>query len=191
MRKKIRVEEMGTRFPAFRLRGGDMSDATHRPEALDHPWVPKMLRLYSMANVWLYQRTEGRLGSTWRVGAAFPHGVPVLLLTTKGRKTGAPRTAPLLYLRDGERLIIVGSQGGLPNHPQWFLNLIQHPQVEVQVGAEVRTMHGRVATPEEREQLWPRLVALYADFAKYQSWTERTIPVVILTPETAQAQAQA
>ena len=88
-----------------------MGDTTTRPEALDQPWVPKVLRLDSMANVWLYERTNGRLGSTWRIGAAFPHGVPVLLLTTVGRKSGQKRTAPLLYLQDGERLVVVGSRG--------------------------------------------------------------------------------
>ena len=161
-----------------------MPEATMpRPQALNRPWVPKMLRLFSMANVWLYQRTDGRIGGTWRVGSAFPRGVPVLLLTTLGRKSGQKRTAPVLYLKDGERYIVVASQGGLPKDPLWFLNLREHPEVEVQVGPRRSTMYARVATPDERARLWPRLVDLYADFAKYQSWTERTIPVVILEPQ--------
>jgi deazaflavin-dependent oxidoreductase (nitroreductase family) len=157
-----------------------MAEATTRPQGLDHSWIPKAMRWLSLANVWVYQRTGGRIGGTWRVGAAFPRGVPVLLLTTVGRKSGMKRTAPLLYLRDGERLIVVASQGGMPKHPQWFLNLTDHPEVEVQVGTGRSTMYSRVATPDERAVLWPRLVELYADYAKYQAWTERTIPVVIL-----------
>ena len=157
-------------------------DATRRPAGLDHPMVPKLLRLYSHAHVWVYQKTGGRLGSTWRIGAAFPRGVPVLLLTTIGRKSGQPKTTPLLYLDDGERVVIVGSQGGMRKHPQWYLNLTHNPEVTVQVGSRVRNMRARVANSEEHAALWPRLVALYADFATYQAWTDRAIPVVILEP---------
>ena len=157
-------------------------DATRRPPGLDHPVVPKLLRLYSRAHVWVYRKTGGRLGNKWRIGAAFPRGVPVMLLTTIGRKSGQRKTTPLLYLADGERIVIVGSQGGLPKHPQWFLNLTKNPEVEVQIGTRVRKLRARVATPEERAALWPRLVALYADFATYQAWTDRAIPVVILEP---------
>ena len=155
-------------------------DASRRPEGLDHPWVPKVMRAMSRAHVWLYRRTGGRLGSTWRVGSAFPRGVPVLLLTTVGRKTKQPRTTPLLYLEDGARYAIVGSQGGLPKDPLWMANLRANPDVEVQIGGRVQAMRARIATPEERAQLWPRLVAHYADFAAYQSWTDRQIPVVLL-----------
>ena len=164
-------------------------DATRRPNGLDHPIVPKLLRLYSLAHVWVYQKTGGRLGNKWRIGAAFPRGVPVLLLTTIGRKSGQRKTTPLLYLRDGDRVVIVGSQGGLPKHPQWFLNLQKTPEVEVQIGQEVRSLRARVANPEEHAVLWPRLVDLYADFATYQAWTDRAIPVVILEPERPFAKA--
>jgi deazaflavin-dependent oxidoreductase (nitroreductase family) len=157
-------------------------DATRRPANLDHPIVPKLLRLYSHAHVWVYRKTGGKLGNKWRIGAAFPRGVPVLLLTTIGRKSGEPKTTPLLYLEDGERVIIVGSQGGMAKHPQWFLNLTQNPAVEVQIGSQQRKMRARVANPAEHAALWPRLVALYADFATYQAWTDRAIPVVILEP---------
>jgi deazaflavin-dependent oxidoreductase (nitroreductase family) len=157
-------------------------DASRRPDGLDHPIVPKILRAVSRANVWLYQRTGGRIGGTWRVGSAFPRGVPVLLLTTKGRKSGEPRTTPLLYLEDAGRYVVVGSQGGLPKDPLWFSNLCADPNVRLQVGPRVMAARARVASPEERAALWPRLVAHYADFATYQAWTERTIPVVLLEP---------
>jgi deazaflavin-dependent oxidoreductase (nitroreductase family) len=157
-------------------------DATRRPQNLDHPVVSKLMRLSSRAHVWVYRKTGGRLGSTWRVGAAFRRGVPVLLLTTIGRKSGQPKTTPILYLADGERIIIVGSQGGMAKHPQWFLNLTHTPQVRVQIGPRVREMRARVANPEEHAALWPRLVVLYADFATYQAWTDRAIPIIILEP---------
>ena len=83
-----------------------------RPPALDHPLVPKVMQLMQRANVWLYQRTDGRIGGKFRMGAAFPHGVPVLLLTTIGRKSGEPRIAPLLYLKDGDRYV---ANQGLPD----------------------------------------------------------------------------
>jgi len=153
-----------------------------RPPGLDHPLVPKVMRLFSQANVWVYRKTGGRLGGKWRVGSAFPHGVPVLLLTTVGRKSGARRTTPLLYIEDGERVILVASQGGMPKHPLWYLNLSAEPEVEVQIGKAIRAMRARDATPQERQAYWPRLVAMYPDFASYQSWTERVIPVVVLEP---------
>jgi deazaflavin-dependent oxidoreductase (nitroreductase family) len=151
-----------------------------RPKGLDHPIVPKIMKIMSRANVWLYQRTGGRLGSKWRVGSAFPRGVPVLLMTHTGRKSGRQLTAPLLYLEDGDALVVVASQGGLPTDPQWYLNVLAHPEVEVQVGARKEPRRARVVSEAERAVLWPRLVAHYADFATYQAWTERTIPVVRL-----------
>jgi deazaflavin-dependent oxidoreductase (nitroreductase family) len=160
-------------------------DPHRRPPGIDHPMVPKLLRLYSQAHVWVYQKTGGRLGNKWRIGAAFPRGVPVLLLTTIGRKSGLPKTTPLLFLADGDRVVIVGSQGGMPKHPQWYLNLTQNPEVEIQEGSRVRKMRARVANREEHAALWPRLVELYADFATYQAWTDRAIPVVILDPAGA------
>jgi deazaflavin-dependent oxidoreductase (nitroreductase family) len=153
-----------------------------RPDFLDSPVLPKIMKLMSRANVWVYRKTNGGIGGTWRVGSAFPRGVPVCLLTTRGRKSGEPRTTPLLFLADGDEVVVVGSQGGLPKHPQWFLNLEQEPRVEVQIGGEIREMRARVAPPEERALLWPRLVALYRDFEAYQSWTDRAIPVVVCEP---------
>jgi len=156
--------------------------ATRRPAVLDHPLVPKLMRLYSDAQVWVYRRTGGRLGGKWRIGATFPRGVPVLLLTTVGRKSGQPRTAPLIYLDDGSRLVLVASRSGMRTDPQWYLNVLKNADVEVQIGATVRRMRARQATAEERAGFWPRLVALNADLATYQTWTDRVIPVIVLEP---------
>jgi F420H(2)-dependent quinone reductase len=153
-----------------------------RPTQLDSPVVPKVIKAMSRANVWLYRRTGGRLGGRWRVGSAFPWGVPVCLLTTRGRVSGEPRTVPLIYLADGDRVVVVASQGGLPRHPQWYLNLRRHPEVEVQVRDRVVHMRARTAGPDERRLLWPRLVRLYRDYDDYQAWTEREIPVVLCEP---------
>ncbi|MEM8609883.1 MAG: nitroreductase family deazaflavin-dependent oxidoreductase [Myxococcota bacterium] len=133
----------------------------------------------SKVNVAVYQWTGGLLGSTWRVGAAFPKGVPVLLLTTIGRKSGHPRIAPLLFIEDGNEVVIVASQGGLPSDPLWYKNIKANPNVEVQIKRRKMKMVARDANEEERARLWPKLVAHYNDFASYETWTERVIPIVI------------
>lgn len=127
------------------------------------------------ANTWLYRRTGGKVGGKMQ-------GAPVLLLTTRGRKTGKPRTTPLIYLEDGPQLALVASKGGWPTDPLWYRNLQVNPAVEVQRGPSVQSMTARTATPDERENLWPRLVKLYPDYADYQSWSDRLIPVVVLSP---------
>ncbi|WP_249645549.1 nitroreductase family deazaflavin-dependent oxidoreductase [Nocardia sputi] len=155
----------------------------NRPRNLDSPLVAKLVKYMSKTQVWVYRRTKGRIGGRWRFGAGFRKPVPTLLLEHRGRKTGKLFTAPLLYLVDGDDLVVVASQGGLPRHPQWYFNLLAQPVTRVQIGAEHRRVRARVATPEERSRLWPDLVALYADFDTYQSWTQREIPVLILHPE--------
>jgi deazaflavin-dependent oxidoreductase (nitroreductase family) len=157
-------------------------NAPDRPRGINHPLVARMIRKVSQANVWIYRATAGRVGGTLRIGAAFPWGLPLMLLTTTGRKSGVTRTAPLLYLEEGERVICVASQGGTVNDPLWYLNLQANPDCGVQIGARSRRMRARTATADERAALWPRLVAHYADFAAYQARTERVIPVVILDP---------
>ncbi|WP_121254509.1 nitroreductase family deazaflavin-dependent oxidoreductase [Nocardioides ferulae] len=154
-----------------------------KPAQLDSPWVAKLIKWGARAQVWAFRRTNGRIGSRWRIGAGFRKPVPTLLLDHVGRKSGRPFTTPLLYLADGERLVIVASQGGLPKNPQWYANLLAQPDVSVQLRGEgVRRVRARTAGPEERAELWPRLVDLYADFENYRSWTDREIPVVVLDP---------
>ncbi len=159
-----------------------MADVKPRPKGLDSPLVPRLIKLGSRAQAWVYRRTNGRIGSTWRIGAAFRNPVELLLLDHRGRKSGTVYTAPLLYLPDGENVVVVASQGGLPRHPQWYRNLCANPDTHVRIKSEVRAVRARTASTRERDTLWPRLVALYPDFASYQSWTEREIPVVILEP---------
>ncbi|MFZ1864189.1 MAG: nitroreductase family deazaflavin-dependent oxidoreductase [Polyangiales bacterium] len=161
---------------------GDMVNIKPKPEGLDKPYVSKIIRLMSKVNVAVYRWTGGLLGSKWRVGSAFPWGIPILLLTTIGRKSGQPRTAPLLFIENGERIIVVASQGGLPKDPLWYENLRANPDCEVQIKRRKIEMRARTASAEERDRLWPKLVAHYPDFASYETWTDRIIPVVILEP---------
>ena len=153
-----------------------------KPEGLDKPYVPKIIKLMSQVTTAVYRWTGGLLGSTWRVGSAFPWGIPVLLLTTTGRKSGQPRTLPLLFIEEGDRIIIVASKGGLPSEPLWYKNLVANPECDVQIKRRKFKAKARTASPEEREALWPKLVAHYPDFASYATWTDRVIPVVILEP---------
>ncbi|WP_039797518.1 nitroreductase family deazaflavin-dependent oxidoreductase [Nocardia araoensis] len=155
----------------------------NRPRHLDSPLVTTVIKYMSRAQARVYRRTGGRVGGRWRIGAGFHKPVPTLLLEHRGRRSGKLFTVPLLYLVDGADLVVVASQGGLPNHPQWYFNLLAHPATQVQIGAEHRRVRARVASPDEKNRLWPLLVALYADFDTYQSWTEREIPVLILQPE--------
>lgn len=150
-----------------------------RPAQLDSPMVSTIIKVGSRLNTRLYRISGGRLGKTWRIGAGLSKPVAVCLLTTTGRRTGEPRTVPLLYLRGGDRFVFVASQGGLPKNPAWYLNLTADPAVVIEVGRERFEMVARTASDAERAELWPRLVDMYADFATYDSWTERTIPVVI------------
>jgi deazaflavin-dependent oxidoreductase (nitroreductase family) len=121
----------------------------------------------------LYRMSGGKLGASFK-------NAPVLLLTTTGRKSGKSRTMPLLYLRDDGRLVLVASSGGSPNHPSWFLNLRDDPVVEIALGRDRERRRARVATPEERERLWPRVVEMYSGYDDYQRKTSREIPLVIL-----------
>ena len=153
-----------------------------KPKGLDSDLTRSIIKAMATGNVWLYRRTGGRIGGTWRIGAGFRNPVPICLLEHRGRKTGKVRTTPLVYLEDGERVVVVASQAGRPEHPMWYLNLLANPDVTVQIRNRRRAMRARVAEQEERAVLWPRLVDLYADYDSYQSWTERVIPVVVLEP---------
>jgi F420H(2)-dependent quinone reductase len=126
----------------------------------------------------LYRTTGGRLGHT------IPGmGGRMLLLDHVGAKSGAKRTSPLLYIRDGENVFVIASKGGFPKHPAWFHNLMANPDTTVQIGSERRPVHARVATAEERERLWPIAVKTYHGYADYQARSGgREIPIVILEP---------
>ena len=157
-------------------------DPDSRPAQLDSPVVAQLIKIGSRLNTRLYRLTRGKLGGTWRVGAALSKPAPVCLLTTVGRKSGQERTVPLLFLRDGDAVVVVASQGGLPTNPSWFYNVCSEPAVRIQIGGDDRGYRARIADDAERARLWPQLVELYADFDTYAAWTDREIPVVICAP---------
>lgn len=125
-----------------------------------------------------YVESEGKKGHRWR-------GLPTLLLTTRGRKSGKLRRTALIYGQDGDNYLVVASNGGAPEHPLWYLNLSDDPAVEVQVGAEKFSARARTATPKEKPRLWRLMNKIYPQYASYQeraAKVKRRIPVVILEP---------
>ncbi len=136
-------------------------------EPIDSPvgWVAEHAREYIATN--------GESGHIWR-------GVPTLALTTTGRRSGKLHRTMLIYGQDGDRYLVVASKGGAEDHPQWYLNLVAHPEVQVQVRADQFTAQARVATAEEKPALWTIMSAIWPAYEEYQTKTTRDIPVVIL-----------
>lgn len=149
---------------------------TERPKGLDSPVTKVIIKWMSRGQTALYKVSKGR------IAGSFLEGAPVALVTTIGRKSGEPRVVPLLFLREGNRVVLVASQGGSDKHPLWYLNLKANPKVTVQIKDEVVSLTARDATEQERAEYWPKLTAFYKGFDDYQSWTDRVIPVVICDP---------
>lgn len=122
-----------------------------------------------------YVESGGDKGHEWR-------GVPTLLLSVKGRKSGLWRRTALIYGRDGGNYVVVASKGGAPSHPLWYLNLRDNPEAEIQVGADKQRVRARDAEGEERTRLWDTMSAIWPDYNSYQTKTDRQIPVVVLEP---------
>ena len=120
-----------------------------------------------------YRASNGEDGHIW-------NGVPTLLLTTTGRQSGNEFTTPLVYGRKGDSYLVVASRGGAVTHPKWFLNLRAIPEVRVQVAADEFSAVARIASPEEKTELWPIMTAIWPKYDEYQQNTERDIPVVVL-----------
>lgn len=127
-------------------------------------------------HVYVYRRTGGLVGG--KMG-----GMNVLLLTTTGRKTGQPRTVPVLYETDGQDLVIIASNSGSPEHPAWYNNLEANPQVELEIRHEKKKAVARTASTEERSRLWGRMVAKFSSYGDYQQKVDRVLPVVLLRPQ--------
>jgi deazaflavin-dependent oxidoreductase (nitroreductase family) len=130
--------------------------------------------LFGDEHVRRYRETGGEVGHIWREGST------ILLLTTTGRKSGEPRTTPLIYAQDGDRYVIVASKGGAPEHPGWYENLAKDPNVELQVKDEVFPARARTAEGDERERLWRKANGVWPHYDEYQTKTGREIPVVVL-----------
>jgi deazaflavin-dependent oxidoreductase (nitroreductase family) len=130
--------------------------------------------LFGDAHVKRYRETGGEVGHIWR------NGSKILLLTTTGRKSGEPRTSPLIYENAGDAYVIVASKGGAPEHPGWYENLQQTPEVELQVKDEVFAARARTAQGEERERVWKLAAQQWPAYDDYREKTDREIPVVVL-----------
>ena len=120
-----------------------------------------------------YVATDGKEGHVWQ-------GVPTLLLTTIGRRSGQARRTPLIYGRDDDRYLVVASKGGSDDPPLWYTNLTADPRVRIQVGADTVDGHARTATAEEKERLWPMMTKIWPAYDDYQTRTSREIPIVII-----------
>ncbi|GLW66516.1 nitroreductase [Actinomadura rubrobrunea] len=129
--------------------------------------------LFGKEHVKRYQETDGAEGHDWQ-------GTTVLLLTTKGRRTGREHITPLIYQMNGDDYVVVASKGGAPDHPHWYLNLQANPEVQVQVKGDKFAARARTATAEEKPALWQKMVATWPDYDEYQRKTDREIPVVVL-----------
>ncbi len=143
---------------------------------VDRSWP--LLRRLMGGHALVYRATNGL------VGHRFPGAPPMLLLDHVGAKSGKKRTTPLVYVEDGDDVVLVASKGGHPKHPAWFHNLRANPDTTIQVGSRRRPVRARVATPEQRKRLWPKVVDLYRGYQGYQDRTEREIPLVILEPRS-------
>jgi deazaflavin-dependent oxidoreductase (nitroreductase family) len=109
-------------------------------------------------------------------------GRPLLLLTTTGARSGQSRTTPMMYVPDGDRLLVIASNAGAPKHPDWYRNVVAHPHVTIEVGSETVAVTARVIQGAERQQVWARIVAAHPFFAQHQAKITREIPVIALTP---------
>jgi F420H(2)-dependent quinone reductase len=134
-----------------------------------------MWKVTSRVHTWLYRATGGKIGHS-------AGRITNLLLTTRGRRSGEPRTVALAYLADGDDFVVVASNGGADRHPAWWLNLRHQPRASVEVGDRKLDVTAREATSDEHARLWPALKAVNPFYANYEQITERRIPVVILHP---------
>jgi deazaflavin-dependent oxidoreductase (nitroreductase family) len=134
-------------------------------------------RLFGQEHVERYVETDGQVGHDWKRGA------PVLIITTAGRRSGEPRSTPLIYGRHGDDYLVVASKGGSDVPPAWYRNLQEDQSAQIQVWGDRFPVRARTATAEERPELWPIMTALWPDYDAYQQRTEREIPVVVLQPE--------
>ena len=133
------------------------------------------LRWTGKLNIPLYRLTGGRVGGKLA-------GSPVLLLNTIGRKSGEPRTVPVVYLADGNRQIVIGSNAGHKNEPAWSLNLKANPEAEVEIGRKRHPVRARIAEGDERAELWRRFNDQYSGFDDYEARTDRAIALFVLDP---------
>ena len=130
---------------------------------------------FNQAIIEEFRANEGKVGGYFA-------GAPMLLLHTVGAKSGQPRISPLVYTSDGERMVIIASKGGAPEHPGWYKNLVAHPDIEIQVRDKVIPVTARTGSAADKQRVWPVMVKQWPGYDEYQAGTTRDIPVVLLRP---------
>ncbi|OBG28687.1 nitroreductase [Mycobacterium alsense] len=138
-------------------------------------YTPPDLTLLGEDHIRAYRDSGGEVGYIW-------NGVPTLLLTTTGRRTGRQRTSALIFARDGDAYLVVASKGGAPSHPSWYVNLQANQEARIQVRADEFAVVARTASATEKPRLWQIVTGVWPNYDAYQTRTDRDIPVVILTP---------
>jgi F420H(2)-dependent quinone reductase len=164
----------GTQVASFLRKPFSALTSLAKPPAPGSLGFKAWTKLNALNNT-VYRASGGRLLGSF-------DGNPVVLVHHVGRRSGEHRVTPLIYLEDGDDVVVVGSMGGTPKHPAWVHNLRAHPDTEIELRRETRPVRARTADAAERARLWPLLVEHYPGFGKYQARTEREIPVVILSP---------
>jgi deazaflavin-dependent oxidoreductase (nitroreductase family) len=154
---------------------GKLSTSTAPPRPGSWQW--RAFQVVTRFNVWAYRASRGRIGGRF-------DGAPACILHHRGAKTGQARETPLVYLPDGDNVVLIASMGGAPKHPSWYHNLRAHPDVEIERDNGREAMAAREAEGDERAQLWERIVAMYPGYADYQARTERRIPVMVCEPRS-------
>ncbi|MFC1878569.1 nitroreductase family deazaflavin-dependent oxidoreductase [Chloroflexota bacterium] len=132
-------------------------------------------KVITSSNVWLLRKTKGRLGNSFL-------GVPVLVLTTVGRKSGLPRSQPLYFMENGRQIILVASNAGTGSDPAWLLNIRANPGASANIRGQKREMTAHIANPQEKAQLWPVLTKLFPKWQMMEDRSKRSFPVVVLDP---------
>jgi len=144
----------------------------------DSGYTPPDITLLGEQHIAAYRESGGEIGYLW-------NGVPTLLLTTVGRRSGEPRTSALIFATDGADYLVVASMGGAPSHPQWYLNISANPKAEIQVKADHIPVVARTASADEKARLWDIVRGVWPNYDAYQARTDRDIPVVVLSPARA------
>ena len=148
---------------------------------MNTPRMPTNVPDFVLAHLRRYLASNGEDGHMWDSTGLGDHGAcPSLLLTTVGRCSGQAVITPLIYGEAGGAYVVVGSRGGAPTHPNWYLNLVTNPEVQLQIRAEHFSARARTAVGDERAQLWDLMLTIYPTYTQLQRKTEREIPIVVL-----------
>ncbi len=150
---------------------------TFFPETGSYRMISKMSEDFNVGVIAEFRKNHGKVGGYFE-------GAPVLLIHSTGARTGKPRLTPVMYLKDGDRYLVFSSKGGAPTNPDWYYNLVAHPEAKIEVGDNTIDVHAQEMKGPEHDRLYAKQVSLYPQFGEYQRKTKRIIPVIALSPKT-------